>query len=321
MSASGQQPAIDLVGQSQQDLVGGVERASSVVPTIRSRPGVWSRLLRNRKSQFGGVMVFLVVLAALAAPLLTPHEPNEQDLRNKLAPPAWQSSGSWDHPLGTDHLGRDMLSRILHGSRTSLSVGFLATLATAVIGVLLGLVSGYFGGVVDTVISRLVDIQMAFPSILFALAVTVMLGASFRNLVIVLAVTSWVMFSRIVRADVFSLRHREFVEAAQAVGAGHIRIMRLHIAPNLVGTVMVVLALTIARVVIAEASLSFLGVGIQPPTASWGGMLSEGRDYLSVAWWISTMPGIALMVTVIGVSLLGDALRDILDPRLTTASN
>lgn len=321
MPVTSQQPAADLVNQAQHGLASGTKLAGTTAPAVRPRPGALARLLRNRKAQFGGGMVVLMVLAALAAPLLTPHEPNQQDLRNKLAPPAWQSGGSWDHPLGTDHLGRDMLARILYGSRTSLSVGFLATLATAIIGVLLGIVSGYFGGIVDTVISRLVDIQMAFPSILLALAVTVMLGASFRNLVIVLAVTSWVMFSRIVRADVFSLRHREFIEAARAIGAGHMRIMRLHVAPNLVGTVMVVLALTIARVVIAEASLSFLGVGIQPPNASWGGMLSEGRDYLSVAWWISTMPGIALMIAVIGVSLLGDAMRDVLDPRLASASH
>lgn len=310
--------AAEPVEQSPHDLAGSATPAGSIT---RSRPGPWLRLLRNRKAQVGGWMVILVVLAAILAPILTPYEPNKQDLRNKLAPPAWQSGGHWDHPLGTDHLGRDMLARILYGSRTSLSVGFLATLATAMIGILLGLVSGYFGGVADTIISRLVDIQMAFPSILLALAVTVMLGSSFRNLVIVLAVTSWVMFARIVRADVFSFKHREFIEAARSIGAGHVRIMRLHVAPNLVGTVMVVLALTVARVVIAEASLSFLGVGIQPPTASWGGMLSEGRDYLSVAWWISTMPGIALMITVIGISLLGDALRDILDPRLANASH
>lgn len=288
---------------------------------IRTRPSAWARLASNKKAQIGGVLLLLIVASALATPLLTSYEPDQQDLRAKLTPPVWQAGGTWDHPLGTDHLGRDVLSRILYGSRISLTVGFLATAAAAVIGIGLGTLSGYFGRYIDAIVMRLVDVQMAFPSILLALAVTVMLGANFRNLILVLAITSWVLFSRVIRAEVLSIRNRDFVEAGRAIGATDTHLVRRYIAPNLVGTVTVIATLTIARVIISEASLSFLGVGIQPPTPSWGGMLSEGRGYLSVAWWIATLPGIALMMTVIAVNLLGDALRDVLDPRLSGDGN
>ena len=283
---------------------------------IRARPSVLSRLLRNRKAQIGGTILMLMVLTSLGAPLLTGYAPDHQNVRNKLIPPVWQSSGSTSHVLGTDQLGRDVLSRILYGGRISLLIALLATSAASVLGIGLGILSGYFGRFVDTIVMRLVDIQMAFPAILLALAVMVMLGTGFRNLILVLGITSWVFFSRVVRADVLSLRNREFVEAGKAIGATHWRLIWRYVAPNLVGTITVLATLTVARTVISEASLSFLGLGIQPPTPSWGGMLADGRGYLSVAWWIATFPGIALMATVIGVNLLGDALRDVLDPRL-----
>jgi peptide/nickel transport system permease protein len=284
---------------------------------MRKRPSTWLRLLRNGKARLGAGLLIVIVLSALAAPVLAPYDPAEQNVRDKLAPPAWQAGGSWDHPLGTDQLGRDMLSRILYGGRVSLLVALFATIAASILGIVLGVLAGYFGRYVDAVIMRLVDVQMAFPSILLALAVMVMLGPSFRNLIIVLAVSSWVFFSRVIRADVLTIRHREFVTAGQAIGATNGRLITRYIFPNLIGVITVVATLTIARVVISEASLSFLGLGIQPPTSSWGLMLSEGRRYLSVAWWITTFPGIALMATVIGVNLLGDALRDILDPQLS----
>ncbi len=283
---------------------------------VRRRPNGFVRMARNRKARVGVIMLAIIVLSALGASLFSPAAPNEQDVLNKLHPPAWQSGGSWSHPLGTDQLGRDMLARVLYGGRISLAVGITATAAASVLGIILGVLAGYFGRQVDTVIMRLVDIQMAFPSILLALAVMVILGSGFRNLVLVLGVTSWVFFARIVRADVLSLRSRDFVEAGRAIGATHFRLMWRYIAPNLVGTITVVATLTIARTVISAASLSFLGVGIPPPTASWGGMLAESRQYLSVAWWTATMPGLALMALVIGVNLLGDALRDVLDPQM-----
>lgn len=290
---------------------------AATIAAIRTRPSSWSRLLRNGKARIGAVLLIIIVFSAVAAPVLAPHDPTVQDLRGKLSPPVWQSGGSWDHPLGTDQLGRDLLSRILYGGRVSLSVALLATVVSAVVGIALGVISGYFSGHIDSLIMRLVDIQMAFPSILLALAVMVMLGPSFRNLILVLVISSWVFFSRIIRADVLMLREREFITAAQSIGAKPRRIVFRYIFPNLIGVMTVLATLTIARVVISEASLSFLGLGIQPPTSSWGLMLSEGRQYLSVAWWITTFPGVALMATVIGVNLLGDALRDVFDPQLT----
>jgi peptide/nickel transport system permease protein len=262
------------------------------------------------------MLLLIIIFSAAAAPLISPHDPTTQNVREKLAPPAWQAEGSWSHPLGTDQLGRDMLSRILYGGRVSLLVALFATAAASILGIALGVLAGYFGRYTDAVIMRLVDIQMAFPSILLALAVMVMLGPSFRNLIIVLAISSWVFFSRVIRADVLTLRNRDFVTSARAIGATHPRVIGRYVFPNLVGVITVVATLTIARVVISEASLSFLGLGIQPPTSSWGLMLAEGRRYLSVAWWITTFPGLALMATVIGVNLLGDALRDVLDPQL-----
>ncbi len=283
---------------------------------MKPRPSGWVRLSQKGKARAGAALLLLLLISSVAAPLIVPHEPTSQNVREKLAPPAWKAGGSWSHPLGTDHLGRDVLARILYGARTSLAIGLLATVTAASLGITLGVLSGYFGRSLDAVIMRVVDIQMAFPSILLALAAMVVLGPGLRNLVLVLAITSWEFFSRVVRAEVLSLRNRDFVEGGRAVGATHLRLIGWYIAPNLVGTVTVVATLTIARTVISEASLSFLGLGIQPPTPSWGGMLAEGRRYLSVAWWIATFPGLALMATVVAVNLLGDALRDVLDPRL-----
>lgn len=284
---------------------------------VSRRMGPRRRLMRNGKARIGTVLLVAIVASTVAAPMIAPHDPTTQDLMNKLAPPAWEAEGSWSHPLGTDQLGRDLLSRILYGGRVSLMIALLATAASAVIGIALGVAAGFFGRHLDAAIMRLVDVQMAFPSILLALAVMVMLGPSFVNLVLVLVISSWVFFSRVIRADVLILRDREFVTAATAIGAAPARVIRRYIFPNLVGVITVIATLTIARVVISEASLSFLGLGIQPPTSSWGLMLSEGRRYLSVAWWITTFPGVALVATVIGVNLLGDALRDVFDPQLT----
>lgn len=286
---------------------------------VLQRPSAWMQLLRNRKARLGGLLIVVMIVISLAAPLITPESPVDQNVLAKFAKPAVTFGGSWAHPLGTDSLGRDILSRILYGGRNSLLIGLIATVLASLVGVALGLISGYFGGVNDTVIMRLVDVQMAFPAILLALAVMVMLGPNLRNLILVLALTSWVFFSRVIRADVLTIKYRDFVEAGRSIGASNSRLILRYIMPNLVGTITVVATLTVARTIIAEASLSFLGLGIQPPTPSWGTMLAEGRRYIMLAWWIATFPGIALMATVIGVNLLGDALRDVLDPRIGSA--
>ncbi|HEX7103820.1 MAG TPA: ABC transporter permease [Nitrolancea sp.] len=295
-------------------------RATSPL-AIRERPSAWRRLLRDSKAIAGGIILLILIAASVGAPLLTNYAPEKQDIRNKLQAPAWQAGGDSSHLLGTDQLGRDLLTRILYGGRVSLFIALVATLGASILGIAFGVLSGYFGSFTDTIIMRLVDVQMAFPSILLALAVMVMLGTGIRNLVIVLAITSWVFFSRVVRADVLTIRHRDYVEAGRAIGATHWRLIWYYIAPNLVGTITVVATLTVARTIISEASLSFLGLGIQPPTPSWGGMLADGRGYLSVAWWIGTFPGVALMATVIAVNLLGDALRDVLDPQIDASEN
>lgn len=275
-----------------------------------------ARLLRNRKARLGGALLTLIFFSAIAAPLIAPYPPTEQNLRQKLMPPAWHSGGSWNHPLGTDHLGRDVLSRIVYGARSSLFIGVVATLMATVIGVSLGIAAGYFGGYIDAVTMRIADVQLAFPAILLALAVMVVLGPGIRNLILILGITGWVFFSRIIRGDVLAIKHREFVEAGRAVGATEPYLIRRYVVPNIVSVSIIIATLTLARVIISESSLSFLGLGIEPPTPSWGSMLAEGRDYLATGWWITTFAGFALMATVIGVNMIGDAVRDVLDPRL-----
>lgn len=285
----------------------------------RTRRSTQSRLLHDNKVRVGGLILALLCLASIAAPWVAPADPIDQQLTSKLHPPAWEARGSWSHPLGTDEYGRDVLSRVIYGGRISLVIGFFATVGAAIFGVLVGLISGYYSGRIDSVIMRIVDIQMAFPTVILAMAVIAALGSTMSRLILVLAISNWVLFARIVRADVLSIKHREFVEAGRAVGATEWRLLSRYVAPNVVGSVTVVATLTIATTIVVAASLSFLGLGVPPPTASWGGMLADGRDFLGLAWWIATFPGIALMITVIAINLLGDALRDVLDPRLAAA--
>ena len=274
------------------------------------------RLARRRTAVFGLGVVIVVLLAALFAPWLTPFDPLEQDINQRLKEPGWQTAAGRIHMLGTDHLGRDILARVIFGSRIALVVGVSAVLISGVLGMAIGLVAGYFGGKVDDFFMRLADIQLAFPFILLAIAVIGVLGPNLRNIIIVIGVSSWVVYARVVRGEVLSIREREFVQAAIALGSRDGRVLVRHVLPNAFTPWLVVATLDMARVIVIESALSFLGLGVQPPTPTWGGMLADGRVYLSTAWWLATFPGLAILVTVLGINLLGDGLRDTLDPRL-----
>ncbi|HSB41830.1 MAG TPA: ABC transporter permease [Methylomirabilota bacterium] len=274
------------------------------------------RLVRRRTALFGMLVVLAVMLAAVFAPLVSAFDPLEQDIGQRLREPGWQDEQGRVHPLGTDHLGRDILARIIFGSRIALVVGLAAVAISGVIGMLIGLVAGYFGGRTDDFLMRLADIQLAFPFILLAIAVIGVLGPSLRNIIIVIGVSSWVVYARVVRGEVLSIREREYVHAAVALGSRHWRVLRSHVLPNTFTPWLVVATLDMARVIVIESALSFLGLGVQPPTPTWGGMLADGRVYLSTAWWLATFPGLAILITVLGINLFGDGLRDTLDPRL-----
>ncbi|PYM76731.1 MAG: peptide ABC transporter permease [Candidatus Rokuibacteriota bacterium] len=274
------------------------------------------RLARRRTALFGLAVVAVVILCAVGAPLVTVFDPIEQDINQRLKEPGWRNAAGQAHVLGTDHLGRDILARIIYGSRVALVVGLSAVLISGVLGMAIGLVSGYFGGKVDDFFMRLADIQLAFPFILLAIAVIGVLGPSLRNIIVVIGVSSWVVYARVVRGEVLSIREREFVQAAIALGSRDGRVVLRHVLPNAFTPWLVVATLDMARVIVIESALSFLGLGVQPPTPTWGGMLADGRVYLSTAWWLATFPGLAILVTVLGINLLGDGLRDTLDPRL-----
>ena len=304
-----------------------VSRPSTAAPDVAplAPPRPWAerewvtllrRLVRRRTALFGMLVVVAVLLAAALAPLVSPFDPLEQDIGQRLREPGWQDEQGRVHPLGTDHLGRDILARIIFGSRIALVVGLAAVLISGVLGMLIGLVAGYFGGRLDDFLMRLADVQLAFPFILLAIAVIGVLGPSLRNIIIVIGVSSWVVYARVVRGEVLSIREREYVQAAVALGSRHWRVLLSHVLPNTFTPWLVVATLDMARVIVIESALSFLGLGVQPPTPTWGGMLADGRVYLSTAWWLATFPGLAILVTVLGINLFGDGLRDTLDPRL-----
>jgi peptide/nickel transport system permease protein len=286
----------------------------------RGRPGEsWTaarRLARRRTALFGLAVVAAVVGAALLAPVLTPFDPGEQNIAERLRPPGGVTDGGRIHLLGSDHLGRDILARILVGSRIALLVALAAVAIAGTLGLVVGVVSGYFGGRLDDALMRIADVQLAFPLVLLAIAVIGVLGPGLGNLIAVIGVSGWVVYARIVRGEVLSLREREFVQAAIAVGSPSGRVILRHILPNAFAPWLVIATLDMARVIVLESALSFLGLGIPPPTPTWGGMLADGRVYLSTAWWLATFPGLAILVTVLGINLLGDGLRDTLDPRL-----
>ena len=262
------------------------------------------------------LIVLALLVAAVCSPQVAPHNPVRERLIDRLLPPAWGKDGEWRYLLGTDHLGRDVVSRIIYGSRVSLVVGFAAVAVGGSLGIVLGVMAGYVGGRLDEGIMALVDIQLAFPTILLAITVIAVLGPSFTNLVLIIGLSGWVTYARIARGQVLSLREKEFVEASRAQGSDPLRTVCRHILPNMLSPLIVVATLDLARTIILESTLSFLGLGIQPPTPSWGGMLSDGREYLLTAWWIATFPGLALMLTALSFNRLGDWARDLTDPRL-----
>lgn len=276
----------------------------------------WIRLLLKSKTGLTGfIIVSIMTLTALFAPWIAPYDPNEQHIEDMLLPPFWEAGGSTKYLLGTDNLGRDMLSKLIYGSQVSLFVGLFAVLVAGAIGLLIGLVSGYFGGWVDNVCMRIVDAFLAIPSILFTLVILKVTGPSLTTLIVVLGITNWVVYARVIRSEVLSLKEREYVKAARAIGVTGGMIMFRHILPNVFPSFIVIATISMATTIIAEASLSFLGLGVQPPTVSWGDMLNTGRDYVATHWGMATFPGLAITLTTLGVIFLGDWLRDILDPR------
>jgi peptide/nickel transport system permease protein len=278
--------------------------------------GFFSAMLASRKATIGLAIVLLIVAAALFSPLLSPFDPQAQSLADRLLPPLEHSADGALHLLGTDQLGRDMMSRLIYGARVSLLVGLGATALAGLVGVTLGILAGYLGGWVDDVITRLADVQLALPYILLAIAVLAILGGGLVNIILVLSLTQWVTYTRVVRGSVLSIREKDFVLAAAALGQRPLAIMRRHVLPNIVAPVTVIASFAVAQTIVAEAALSFLGLSVPPSIPSWGGMLADGRSYIIFAWWLAALPGLAITITVIGVNLLGDWLRDHLDPRL-----
>jgi peptide/nickel transport system permease protein len=295
--------------------------ASSIRASGTKTVEVGNEALRRRKVPLfvwaSAGFLLVVVLAATFAPLVSPYDPIRQSLRERLKAPAWfPEEGRQRHLLGTDQLGRDILSRVIYGSRISLVVGFAAVMIGGAIGGLLGLLSGYAGGVVDEIIMLVVDGQLAFPFILLAIGIIAVLGPSFGNLIIIVGLSGWVTYARIVRAQVLTIKEREYVLAIRGLGGSTWRILARHVVPNTLAPFLVIATLELARTILLESTLSFLGLGIQPPIPAWGSMVAAGRDYLLTAWWVSTFPGLAILIVVLSINVFGEGLRDILDPRL-----
>jgi len=275
----------------------------------------FARFLENRLAVACALVVLAMVLLAIGAPWFAPHDPNETDLLRRLQPPVWLDGGEWAFPLGCDALGRDLLSRLIHGARVSISVGTVVILFATVVGIAAGLLAGYLRGWVDTVISRIVDILLGFPYLIFAIGLMAMMGPGLHNVAITLIAKEWVVPCRLVRGETLAAREMEYVEAARAIGVGPFGIMIREILPNILSPVIVVATIRLAHVIILEASLSFLGLGVQPPIASWGSMVADGREFMLDAWWVSTFAGLAILVLVLAINVASQGLRDAFDPR------
>lgn len=274
-----------------------------------------ARFREDSFAMLAGLAVVLFVAVALFAPWIAPHDPNDADLLRRLQAPVWLG-GEWAFPLGCDGLGRDILSRLIYGARISILVGALVVLIATVLGILAGLAAGYLRGWVDKIITGLVDILLAFPYLIFAIGLMAMMGAGFQNIVLALVYKEWVVPCRIVRGETLAARELEYVEAARSLGASRWHIMTREILPNILSPIVVVATVRMAHVIILEASLSFLGLGVQPPTASWGSMVADGREFLLGAWWVSTFPGIAILLLVLAINIVSQSLRDAFDPRI-----
>lgn len=274
------------------------------------RNSFWFQFRKNKLALSGAVLVFFIFLVSLFAPLISPYDPAEINVKRILEPP------SAEHWFGTDPLGRDILSRMIWGSQISLKVGFVSVGISISIGVMLGAWAGFYGGIVDRLIMRFVDVMLCFPSFFLILAVIAFLEPSIWNIMIVIGLTSWMGVARLVRAEILSLREREFIVAIQAQGAGDLRIIFYHLLPNSMAPILVAATLGVAGAILTESALSFLGIGVQPPTPSWGNILMAGKDNIMIAWWISVFPGLAILLTVLSYNLLGEGIRDLIDPRL-----
>ena len=270
----------------------------------------WRRFRRNKLAMLGALIIFSLAVVAVIAPLIAPFNPNQQDILHRLEPP------SHKHPLGTDDLGRDLFSRVIYGTRVSLLVGFVAIGIAIIIGSFLGLLSGYFGGWLDAVIMRFVDIMLCFPTFFLILMVIAFLEPNIWTVMAVIGLTGWPGLTRLVRGECLSVREREFVQAAKVLGLSNIRVMFVHLLPNVMAPILVTATLGIGGAILTESALSFLGLGVQPPTPSWGNILTAGKDYITIAWWLSLYPGLAILITVLAYNLLGEGLRDVLDPRM-----
>jgi peptide/nickel transport system permease protein len=289
----------------------------AALPVRRPSSRLWRSLRARKMVLFALAVVGLVALSALAAPLVAPHPPRAGNVMDSKLPPVWLPQGEARFFLGTDELGRDILSRVIYGAQISLTVGFIAVALAGAVGVSLGVIAGYYRGRVDDTIMRLADIQLAVPQILLAIAILAVLGPGLQNVILTLAFANWVTYARIVRGQVLSYREKEFIEAARCIGVGDASIMFKHILPNTVASIIVIASFAVASTMLAEAALSFLGLSVGPDVPTWGGMVAAGRDQIITGqWWIYTFPGLAIMLTVLGINTIGDWLRDFLDPRL-----
>jgi ABC-type dipeptide/oligopeptide/nickel transport system permease subunit len=289
-------------------------------PSFLDRLGYVGRLLRRDRSGIIGLTLFvLIIITAVFAPVIAPHDPLDQNLRAAKMAPAWGEGGSWEYPLGTDVLGRDMLSRIIHGTRVSLTVGFFGVLIAGTLGLLAGLLAGYVGGRVDSVISGAVNLLLAVPYLVFVVVVAAILGRSLINVILIFGITDAPIFARVTRGEVLRIRESGYVESAVSIGARTPRILFEHILPNLIGPLITLATFEMSAMIFYEAGLSFLGLSVPPNVPSWGNMLSSGRQYLTIYPWIATFPGVAIAITALSMNLLGDWLRDVLDPRLRRA--
>jgi peptide/nickel transport system permease protein len=291
-----------------------VSAAAPPRPAAGSR--TWRKLARNPAALAGALVLAVVVATAVSAPWVAPHDPAKQSLIRRFTPPVWAPGGNVAYPLGTDQVGRDVLSRIIHGARISLVVGTLAVVVSLLIGVTLGLLSGFRGGRLDVVIMTIVDVTWSFPQLLLALAFVAALGPSLVTITLVLGFTGWERYARVVRAEVLALREKDFIEAARAMGIGSARIIFRHLLPNTFSSIVVLSTLQVAQAILQESALSFLGVGSGRAYPTWGQMIALGRDFVTVAWWLPTFPGLAILLTVLAINLVGDRLRDALDPRI-----